>query len=186
MAGVDTMREHREGRLALRTHDVEPISLPELDPRVARETGGRINHHQDDRMRVETATARLARAIERHIHSAGDNSTALPSLSLHRRDAPTGPLPCIYPPSRAVMTQGAKQVLVGEKILTYVPGQSLVTTIDLPVVSHVTRATRREPFLALLLKLDARAIALATSEMAFSHPAGDHVHEPMSIERLDP
>ena len=38
MAGVDAMREHREGRLTLRTHQVEPISLPELKPRVVRET----------------------------------------------------------------------------------------------------------------------------------------------------
>jgi putative transcriptional regulator len=38
MAGVDAMREHREGRLTLRTHHVEPISLPELEPRVVRET----------------------------------------------------------------------------------------------------------------------------------------------------
>ena len=96
-AGVDTMREHREGWLALRKHEVEPTSLPELEPRVARGTRGPINHRQHDRMRVETTTAPLARAIERHIHSAGDQSTALPSLSLHRRDAPTGPLPCIYP-----------------------------------------------------------------------------------------
>ena len=38
MAGVDAMREHRKGRLTLRTHHVEPISLPELEPRVVRET----------------------------------------------------------------------------------------------------------------------------------------------------
>ena len=38
MAGVDAMRKHREGRLTLRTHHVEPISLPELEPRVVRET----------------------------------------------------------------------------------------------------------------------------------------------------
>jgi putative transcriptional regulator len=38
MAGVDAMRGHREGRLTLRTHHVEPISLPELEPRVVRET----------------------------------------------------------------------------------------------------------------------------------------------------
>lgn len=38
MGGVDAMREHREGRLTLRTHQVEPISLPEIDPRVVRET----------------------------------------------------------------------------------------------------------------------------------------------------
>ena len=38
MAGVEEMREHREGRLTLRTHHVEPIALPQLKPRVVRET----------------------------------------------------------------------------------------------------------------------------------------------------
>jgi putative transcriptional regulator len=38
MAGVEEMRAHREGRLTLRTHRVEPISVPELEPRVVRET----------------------------------------------------------------------------------------------------------------------------------------------------
>jgi putative transcriptional regulator len=38
MSGVDAMREHREGRLTLRSHRVEPITLPPLAPRVVRET----------------------------------------------------------------------------------------------------------------------------------------------------
>jgi DNA-binding transcriptional regulator YiaG len=37
-AGVDAMRAHRAGLLTLRTHHVEPISLPELESRVVRET----------------------------------------------------------------------------------------------------------------------------------------------------
>jgi hypothetical protein len=43
--------------------------------------------------------------------------------------------------------------------LEYFPGQSLLT-VDMPVVSHVTRATTREPYLGLLLRLDPRSIAL--------------------------
>ena len=38
MSGVRAMREHREGRLTLRTHQVEPIALPKLNPRVVRDT----------------------------------------------------------------------------------------------------------------------------------------------------
>ena len=37
------MREHREGRLALRTHEVEPIALPRLNPRLVRETREALN-----------------------------------------------------------------------------------------------------------------------------------------------
>jgi hypothetical protein len=39
----------------------------------------------------------LARAIARHVYRAGDHETALPALSLHRRYAPTEPVPCIPP-----------------------------------------------------------------------------------------
>jgi putative transcriptional regulator len=38
MSGVSAMREHREGRLTLRTHRVEPIALPPLKPMRVRET----------------------------------------------------------------------------------------------------------------------------------------------------
>ena len=38
MSGVKAMREHRKGRLTLRTHQVEPITLPILKPEVVRET----------------------------------------------------------------------------------------------------------------------------------------------------
>jgi putative transcriptional regulator len=38
MSGVQAMREHREGRLTLRTHQVEPIALPRLNPKLVRET----------------------------------------------------------------------------------------------------------------------------------------------------
>ncbi len=38
MSGVEAMRESRQGRLTLRTHRVEPITLPTLEPGVVRET----------------------------------------------------------------------------------------------------------------------------------------------------
>lgn len=37
------MREHREGRVTLRTHQVEPIALPTLEPDVVRETREALN-----------------------------------------------------------------------------------------------------------------------------------------------
>ena len=38
MSGVEAMRDHREGRLTLRTHQVEPITVPGVDPDFVRET----------------------------------------------------------------------------------------------------------------------------------------------------
>ncbi|MGH7490210.1 MAG: helix-turn-helix domain-containing protein [bacterium] len=38
MSGVEAMREHCEGRLTLRTHEVAPIALPPVNPQLVRET----------------------------------------------------------------------------------------------------------------------------------------------------
>ena len=132
------------------------------------------------------STKPLALAIARHAHTAGDHETALPALSFHRRDAPTEAIPCVYPLGLALTAQGDKQVTVGDRILDYFPGQSLLTTIDLPVVSHITRADTNEPYLGLLLRLDARSIALVASDMKLTRPDRSRTYEPISIERLDP
>lgn len=42
-SGVQAMRDEREGRLTLRTHDVEPINVPPVDPDFVRETREALN-----------------------------------------------------------------------------------------------------------------------------------------------
>jgi hypothetical protein len=127
----------------------------------------------------------LARAIQHHARDAGDHLTALPALSLHRRDAPTEPVHCIYDFGLAVTTQGAKQVMLGDRVFNYGPGESMLTPIDLPIGAHISHATRREPYLGLMLRLDTRSIALAVSQMKLSRSDEDGDPSPISIERLD-
>ena len=74
----------------------------------------------------------------------------MPALTLHRRSTPTEPLHCIYNLGLGVVAQGDKQVLIGSETIAYGRGQSTLTTIDLPVVSHLTRASAREPFLGMI------------------------------------
>jgi len=42
MSGVAAMREHREGRLTLREHHVEPLHLPRVNGETVRETRRRL------------------------------------------------------------------------------------------------------------------------------------------------
>jgi AraC-like DNA-binding protein len=128
---------------------------------------------------IEPSLAKLARLIARQARTAGDHSTKIPALSLHRRDRPTEPVPCIYPLGLVVIAQGSKQVLMGDRVLDYAPGQSMLVSVDLPVISHVTRASRREPFLGALLRLDAGLIAQVASEMTLR--AAPVSHEPVSV-----
>jgi AraC-like DNA-binding protein len=131
------------------------------------------------------ATNVLARTIRRFAQTDGDHTTLIPALTLHRRSAPTEPLHCIYNLGLGVVAQGLKQVLVGADTIDYGPGHSMLTTIDLPVVSHVTRASVREPFLGMMLTLDVRAIVQTASEMDPPRSRRDDVHGSIALNALD-
>jgi AraC-like DNA-binding protein len=134
---------------------------------------------------VVPTTSALARAIERFAQTDGDHNTAIPALTLHRRTAPTQPLHCIYNLGLGVVAQGAKQVLLGGEANHYGPGQSMLTTIDLPVVSHVRRASFSEPFLGLVLTLDVRAVVQMAAEMDVPRARRDDSYRSISFEVLD-
>ncbi len=127
----------------------------------------------------------LAEVIGRFAQINGDHVTLIPTLSLHRRSAPTEPLHCIYSLGLGVVAQGGKQVLQGDQVIEYGPGQSMLTTIDMPVVSHVTKASVREPFLGMMLTLDSRLISQIATEMDLPQLARERICRPISISRLD-
>ncbi|MFN8577722.1 MAG: AraC family transcriptional regulator [Candidatus Sericytochromatia bacterium] len=108
---------------------------------------------------------RLSSAIERNTLKSGDLNTSIPSLNLYRRNAPTEPLPCIYSLSLGLVVQGNKQILFGDKIINYGSGELLITTIDVPVITHVTKASNHEPFLALVIDIDYKLLIQIMNEI---------------------
>ena len=144
-----------------------------------------MSSHSRSRKSSRPATTGLARAIADFAHSDGDYTTAIPALSLHRRSSPTDPLHCIFNLGLGLVAQGDKQVMLGEEVIGYGAGQSMLTSIDLPVISHVTRASVQEPLLGLMLKLDSQRIVQMAAEMQLPSPARGSAYRPISIEVLD-
>jgi AraC-like DNA-binding protein len=141
-----------------------------------------------NRIFVDGATAvdALAAEISRHAQMDGDYATAIAGLTLHRRSAAADPMPCVYGFSLGVIAQGGKRVMLGEEIFNYGAGESLLTTIDLPVVSNVTLATPAAPFLGLALALDPRAIVQLAADMDLAQPPRDCAFRALSVGKLDP
>jgi AraC-like DNA-binding protein len=127
----------------------------------------------------------LAHLVGHIAQSDGDFSTAIPGLTVYRRSAVSEPMHCVYGLSLALTLQGGKRVSLGEEVLHYGPGQSLITTVDLPVTSYVIRASTQEPFLGLLLELDARTIAQWAADMPFVPPPRETGARAMSVVSLD-
>jgi len=98
--------------------------------------------------------ADLARRIATHIRVEGKEATGVPGLSLYRKSAPTECASAAYEPELIVFVQGEKRINFGGTMYICNSSTFLLTSIDLPVVSQVTKATSKEPILAMMLKLE--------------------------------
>ena len=127
--------------------------------------------------RVVAMRKDLARKIVAHILTDGKEETAMAGLSLYRQSAPTQCTSGAYEPELIVFVQGEKRINVGETTLEVNESTFLLTSIDMPVISQVTKATREEPILALLLKLEMPAVREILSQEEF------HVSEAVSGTR---
>ncbi|PPT86740.1 AraC family transcriptional regulator [Xanthomonas arboricola] len=129
--------------------------------------------------------ATIVQAAASIAQSDGDFPTSLPGLSVHRRSAPAMPMPCIYGLGLGLTLQGGKQVMLGEEVFDFAPGNSLLTTVDLPVVTHVSSATREEPFLGMLIGLDAQMVLEEVACLDLHPLPKNFAYRPISLQPLD-
>lgn len=115
----------------------------------------------------------------------GDHDTLIPALKFRRCSATTDPTPCIYGLGLVLIVQGGKRITLGDEIFDYGAGQSLITTVDMPVVAYVTDASAAEPFLGMWLELDAHVIARLAAEMEFASPLQVSTTRAMSLVTAD-
>ncbi|WP_159713243.1 AraC family transcriptional regulator [Geminicoccus flavidas] len=107
----------------------------------------------------------LAGLIGRHVAGEGIHPCTIPRLALIRSRQRTEPVHVVYQPSLCVVAQGAKQVILGERVLRYAPGQFLVVSVDLPIVGQVIQAEPDRPYLALQLHLEPAMLAALLLEL---------------------
>jgi AraC-like DNA-binding protein len=107
---------------------------------------------------MEAALEALAKGIARWTDKGDRFDTAIPGLTLYRRDEPSPPTSIMYEPRICVVAQGAKRVLLGDDTYVYDPHHFLITAVDLPTVVQIIKASREKPCLGLILKLDQREI----------------------------
>jgi AraC-like DNA-binding protein len=118
-----------------------------------------------EQLRVE-----LARRIALHVPADGLRSTAVPGLRLSRRSATTDCYSAAYEPELVVFAQGEKRVTVGGTTHVCDGSNFLLTSVDLPVVGQFTKASAKEPFLALALKLEMPLVREILSQDEFVVP----------------
>jgi AraC-like DNA-binding protein len=100
----------------------------------------------------------IRRLIARH--AVGERlSATMPSMILRSLDAPTPPSGALFPPAFALIAQGEKRAVLGDRVYRYSTGDFLVVPVDLPMVAQVVHATPDRPYQAFAMALRPTAIA---------------------------
>ena len=109
--------------------------------------------------KIDTALKSLAANIDRLTEQSEQIDDVVPGLLLYRREHPSEPTSAIYEPTLCFVVQGTKRVLLGDSALTYDAKNFLITSVDVPTVVQVVKASPKVPLLGLVLKLERREIS---------------------------
>ena len=107
------------------------------------------------RMRM---TKELLDAVTQYTNEQpGENPyvTAIEGLTILRSHGERHPSHVLIRPALCVVLQGAKWTMFGSTRFVYRAGQALLVSVAMPGVGRVTQATPREPFLGVVIELNA-------------------------------
>ena len=122
--------------------------------------------------RIAELRQELRRKIAAHTLNAGAHATAILSLTLYRRTAPSACYPAMYEPSLTVFVQGRKRITLAGT--TYLCDEStlVLSSVDVPVISQIVAASEHVPLLSLHLKFNMALVREIHSQEEFHAPNG--------------
>jgi len=126
---------------------------------------------------IEQASRRVSADDNDHQQAA----QPMDGLLLLRRDFPSSFEASLYEPVLCLILQGRKQVSIGERTLSFGPGECLLVSHDLPLRSRITKA----PYLALVLEVDIAVIRELYDEVAESAQGSERARA-AETQRADP
>src|ERR1700761_7588344 len=118
-----------------------------MHPALVRAPGARSNADMAEPLsELKSLVARPARP--------GAPATVLAGVRATVSPVPTQAIHCVNEPSLGLVVQGAKRTVVGDRVFEYGEGDFVVTSVDLPIASRITRASEARPYLACGIALD--------------------------------
>jgi AraC-like DNA-binding protein len=135
---------------------------------------------------VGATVAALCNSIARYTEYGELHTTAVPGLSLFRRDEPTEPISGVYEPSICLAVQGSKRVLLGEDTFVYDAQHYLLTSVHLPIIVQIIEASPEKPYLGLRLKFDLREVSQLMVDSNLPQPRQQQSNRGMATGDVTP
>lgn len=115
--------------------------------------------HENEKSNLEVALKAMGKSLARWTEAGDLYETGIPGLSLHQKNETTGPIHMVYEPRICLIAQGTKRVFLGEDTYVYDRNHYLISSVDLPTVVQIIKASREKPYLGLVLRLDIREMS---------------------------
>ena len=138
--------------------------------------------HDDGALAMQALAERIALFTGR----GESHETAVPGLTLFRRDTPNEPRTGMYEPSICLVAQGAKRVELGEDTHVYDASHYLLTSVHLPTVVQVTEASKEKPYLGLRLTFDMQEVSQLIVDSKLPPPRSQQSSRGMATGEISP
>lgn len=112
--------------------------------------------------------------------------TAISGLAFHRSDKPTDPVSYMFSPHFCLIAQGAKHIILDKEDYIYDPNNYVLSSVDLPLVSKIIKASLTEPYLGLTLELDLNEISKMMTDIHLPDSSNAKKQRGISICSLSP
>ncbi len=134
---------------------------------------------------INGLAASVASYLNENMPIKGRPARPLPRLLVLRSEQRTELDASLYEPVVCLIVQGQKDVWLGDHKVTVGPGQSLVVSHDVPVVSQITKASRSKPYLAIIVVLDVALLRSLYDEVGDAAPAATPAHS-LAVHQTEP
>ena len=132
-------------------------------------------------MDLEGLIERASRLVSAAENGHQQAAQPMDGLLLLRQDCPSSFEASLYEPVLCLILQGRKEVSIGERALSFGPGECLLVSHDLPVCSRITKA----PYLALVPEVNVATIREFYDEVGESALDGERARAAETY-RADP
>ncbi len=133
---------------------------------------------------ISVARSSLAQKIAQLTEKQHRLVSAIPGLLVVRYEAPTKPVSAMYEPCICLVAQGSKRVMLGEEEYVYDANHYLIASTALPVVASVVMASKENPLLGLVLKLDLSMISQLLVDKDFPTARFPEAEPSMSLSEV--
>lgn len=135
---------------------------------------------------ADDLTSTIGEILDKQGMVNGVYVTPVPGLRLLRTHANVAPRHMHYRPSLCVIAQGQKELLVGDRTIRYGDMQSMIVTVDVPILSQMFHTSDRKPYVGAVLELNSEIILeVATQLGSTGTPVRGRIGDGLLVQDMD-